>query len=325
MIAEYAWPELDVITPDSPPLADSELRGWLAVGRTEACCGRAVLRAMEAFGSVGGLFEAGERELAMLGFSRAAAARLRRVDWDAVRRDGDTLCRIGVGIVPIGTSRYPPRLAAIASPPPVLYCRGDPAILDSAQIAIVGSRTGTRGGLERARSLARELAACGLVITSGLARGIDAAAHRGALDAGGSSVAVLATGPDRIYPRTNRELAHELLEAGALVTERAAGNAAAARELSAAESADQRAWTRRSRCRGVDAQRLADHRPPRRERGARSLRGARVGGQRAVARMPRPDTRRSEAGGIGRGRARRARPSRWVVRAARPSEARGAA
>ena len=223
MIAEYALPDLDVIAPDSSPLADSELRGWLAIGRAEAGSGRAVLRAMETFGSVGGLFDAGERELAALGFSRAATARLRRIDWDAVRRDRDTLCRIGVCIVPIGTSRYPPRLAAIASPPPVLYCRGDPGILDSAQIAIVGSRAGTRGGLDRARSLARDLAACGLVITSGLARGIDAAAHRGALDAGGSSVAVLATGPDRIYPRTNSELAHELLEAGALVTERAPG------------------------------------------------------------------------------------------------------
>ena len=222
-IAESALANRDVIVPDPVTLADSELRGWLAIGRAASCNGHAVLRAMGAFGSVGGLFDADERELAMLGFSPAATATLRRIDWDAVRRDGDTLCRIGVSIVPIGTSRYPRRLAAIASPPPVLYCRGDSAILDSAQIAIVGSRAGTRGGLERARVLARELAVCGLVITSGLARGIDAAAHRGALDAGGSSVAVLATGPDRIYPRTNTGLAHELLEAGALVTERAPG------------------------------------------------------------------------------------------------------
>ena len=212
-----------VMITDAFPLADSEVHGWLAIGRAASCNGHAVLRAMEAFGAVGGLFEAGDRELANLGFRRAAAAGLRRVDWDAVRRDRDTLRQLGASIVPIGTSGYPARLAAIASPPPVLYCRGDPLLLDRAQIAIVGARAATRGGRERARALARDLAACGLVVTSGLAMGVDAAAHRGALDAAAPSVAVLATGPDRIYPRSNTGLARELLESGALVTERAPG------------------------------------------------------------------------------------------------------
>ncbi len=212
-----------VTEPDSSTLAESDLQGWLAIGRAGSCNGHAVLRALEAFGSVGGLFEAGDRELAGLGFSRAAVARIRRVDWDATRRERDALGGLGVSIVPIGTSRYPAQLATISSPPPLLYCRGDPGVLDCAQIAVVGSRAATRGGRERARALAGELAACGLVITSGLARGIDAAAHRGALDAGAPSVAVVATGPDRIYPRSNAGLARELLEAGAVVTERAPG------------------------------------------------------------------------------------------------------
>ena len=212
-----------VTEPDSSTLAESDLQGWLAIGRTGSCNGHAVLRALEAFGSVGGLFEAGDRELAGLGFSRAAVARIRRVDWDATRRERDALGGLGVSIVPIGTSRYPAQLATISSPPPLLYCRGDPGVLDCAQIAVVGSRAATRGGRERARALAGELAACGLVITSGLARGIDAAAHRGALDAGAPSVAVVATGPDRIYPRSNAGLARELLEVGAVVTERAPG------------------------------------------------------------------------------------------------------
>ena len=211
------------MTTDARPLADSEVHGWLAVGRAGSCNGHSVLRAVETFGAVGGLFEAGERELGRLGFRRAAAAGLRRVDWEAVRRDRDTLRHLGASIVPIGTSAYPARLAAIASPPPVLYCRGDPLLLDRAQIAIVGARAATRGGRERARALARDLAACGLVVTSGLALGIDAAAHRGALDAAAPSVAVLATGPERIYPRSNSGLARELLESGALVTERAPG------------------------------------------------------------------------------------------------------
>ena len=209
--------------PVPTPLAEPDLHRWLAIGRAGSCNGHAVLRALEAFGSVGGLFGAGEPALAALGFSRTAIARIRAVDWGAVRRDRDCLARLGVHIVPIGTDRYPPRLASIASPPPVLYCRGDPAVLDRAQLAVVGARAATRGGRGRARALARDLASCGLVVTSGLARGIDAAAHRGALDAGAPGVAVLATGPDRIYPRSNAELAGELAETGAVITERAPG------------------------------------------------------------------------------------------------------
>ena len=223
MIAQTASADDRVTIPDSSPIAESELQGWLAIGRVGCCNARAVLRALDAFGCVGGLLDAGERELLKLGFSRTAAARLQHIDWDVVRRDRETLARIGASIVPIGTSSYPMRLAAIASPPPVLYCRGDPRVLDTPQIAVVGSRSATRGGLDRAKALARELATCGLVITSGLARGIDAAAHRGALDAGAPSVAVLATGPDRVYPRTNYGLARELQESGALITERVPG------------------------------------------------------------------------------------------------------
>ena len=209
--------------PEQSTPTESEIPGWLALGRIGSCNGHAVLRAVQSLGSVGGLFVAGDRELAALGFSHAAVARIRRVDWNAVRREQDILESIGVSIVPIASSLYPVRLAAISSPPPVLYCRGNVEVLDRPQIAIVGARAATRGGRYRARTLAGELAALGLVITSGLARGIDAAAHRGALDAGGSSVAVAATGPDCIYPRSNAELARELVEAGTLVTERTLG------------------------------------------------------------------------------------------------------
>ena len=212
-----------MITPAPFLFAESDVPCWLAIGRTGACNGHTVLRALEAFGSVNGLFGAGDRELAALGFSRTAIARVRTVDWSTVRQDRNVIERIGVCIVPIGTDRYPARLAAIANPPPVLYCRGNPEVLDRPQLAIVGARAATRGGRERARAFARALAECGLVVTSGLARGIDAAAHRGALDAGAPSVAVTATGPDRIYPRSNAGLADELLEAGAVITERAPG------------------------------------------------------------------------------------------------------
>lgn len=208
-------------TPEPTTIPDSELLGWLAVGRTGVCNGHCILRALESFGSVGELFGLSGRSLAAHGFSRAAVERIRGVAWDAVRRDRDCIERIGARILPIGTRGYPARLAAIASPPPVLYCRGDPETLAGVQLAIVGSRGATRGGRVRARMLARALAEHGLVVTSGLARGIDTAAHRGALDVGARSVAVLATGLDQVYPRSNVGLAGELLEAGALVTERA--------------------------------------------------------------------------------------------------------
>ena len=204
-----------------PAVPDSDLLFWLAIGRIAACNGHCVLRALTAFGTVGGLFGADEGSLQRLGFTRAAIAGIRGVEWDAVRRDRECLERIDARILPIGTGCYPERLAAIASPPPVLYCRGAPEVLSSAQVAVVGARAATLGGRVRARRFACELAERGVVVTSGLARGIDTAAHRGALDAGAPSVAVLATGPDRIYPRSNAGLAAELLDAGALVTERA--------------------------------------------------------------------------------------------------------
>ncbi|WP_435103139.1 DNA-processing protein DprA [Arhodomonas sp. AD133] len=114
---------------------------------------------------------------------------------------------------------YPEQLAAIADPPPLLFVAGAAALLQRPQLAIVGSRKATRGGLDNAREFARHLAGNGLAITSGLALGIDGAAHRGALSAPGATVAVTATGPDRIYPAHHRDLAREIAGGGAIVTE----------------------------------------------------------------------------------------------------------
>ncbi len=116
--------------------------------------------------------------------------------------------------------RYPALLRELAHPPAVLHVTGDPAILGLPQLAIVGSRNATPAGCETATAFARHLAARGFCITSGLAEGIDAAAHRGALAAGGLTVAVCGTGPERVYPRRHEGLAREILAAGgALVSE----------------------------------------------------------------------------------------------------------
>jgi DNA processing protein len=125
------------------------------------------------------------------------------------------------GIVPIavGGDRYPPLLAAIPDPPPVLWTMGDAAHLLKPAIAIVGSRAATTHGLEMARRLARDLAGAGFVIASGLARGIDSVAHSAALAAGGTTIAVLGCGVDRIYPAEHAELARMIRSAGAVVSE----------------------------------------------------------------------------------------------------------
>lgn len=122
-------------------------------------------------------------------------------------------------ILTLEDAGYPPRLRDIATPPPVLYVVGDPQVLHWPMLAVVGSRHPTPGGRETAEAFSAHLARQGLVIASGLARGVDAAAHGGALAAGGLTVAVTGTGPDRIYPGTHRSLARRLVAEGAMVTE----------------------------------------------------------------------------------------------------------
>jgi DNA processing protein len=119
----------------------------------------------------------------------------------------------------IDDERYPPLLRAIHDPPPLLYVRGDPAVLLEAHLAVVGSRRASPAGLRLAQDLSGQLASAGLHICSGLALGIDSAAHRGALATGGKSVAVMATGIDRVYPQRHQALAAQLERAGCLVTE----------------------------------------------------------------------------------------------------------
>jgi DNA processing protein len=127
--------------------------------------------------------------------------------------------RLGIHALAIPDTRYPTLLAAIPDPPPLLWARGAIAALTRPAIAIVGSRAGTAYALTMARQLSRDLAAAGAVIVSGLARGVDSAAHAGALDAKGSTVGVLGCGIDRIYPAEHRDLARDIEHAGAVVSE----------------------------------------------------------------------------------------------------------
>lgn len=144
---------------------------------------------------------------------------LREADREQAEADLRWLHDSGNRLLPFDHPDYPPLLRELGDPPLALFVRGDLSLLQLPQLAIVGSRNAGRSGLETARQFAEFLAAGGLLVTSGLALGIDSAAHQGALQGGGKTVAVLGTGLDRVYPARNRELAHRIAESGLLVSE----------------------------------------------------------------------------------------------------------
>jgi DNA processing protein len=127
--------------------------------------------------------------------------------------------RLGAAGVPLSDARYPSLLASIPDPPPLLWIRGLVDTLAAPAIALVGSRTATPHGMAMSDRLSRDLATAGLVIVSGLARGIDSAAHAAALSVGGQTIGVLGCGIDRVYPSEHRDLARNIEHAGAVVSE----------------------------------------------------------------------------------------------------------
>lgn len=131
----------------------------------------------------------------------------------------ELITKLAITGLPCLSSAYPARLKRLADAAPLLLCRGNPAILHKPAVAIVGARAASVYGRSVARDIAREAARAGLVVISGLARGIDAEAHRGALDVGGETIAVLGCGLDRVYPAEHRGLSEEILERGAVISE----------------------------------------------------------------------------------------------------------
>lgn len=141
------------------------------------------------------------------------------IDWRGVEADLTWLKEPHRHLLTLVSPAFPARLREIADPPPVLFLEGDPSIPAAAQVAVVGSRRATPAGVQTAFALAGELATAGLAVTSGLALGIDAGAHRGALAAGGRTLAVAGSGLDTVYPRSHARLARRVVESGALVSE----------------------------------------------------------------------------------------------------------
>jgi len=205
-------------SPSGARTAES-LRAWLAVHRAPGIGSRSFLRLLEALGDPAAALAASRHELSLLGLPPAACDALKAPDWDAVDADLRWLQQPNHHILRITDAGYPARLRDIDDPPPLLFVVGDVRYLAQPQLAVIGSRNPTAGGRDTAEAFAAALSKAGLCITSGLALGIDAAAHRGALGAGGPTIAVIGTGADRVYPARHRDLAHQIAAQGALVTE----------------------------------------------------------------------------------------------------------
>jgi len=198
-------------------LTDDERLDWLRLIRSENVGPRTFRMLLDRFGSAVAALEA-MPELAR----RGGAPRLGRIcSRDEAAREIEAARALGVALVALSEPGYPPRLRAIADPPPLLAVRGNAAALARPTVAIVGSRNASGAGLKIAGLFAHEIGAAGFVIASGLARGIDAAAHRGSLASG--TVAVLAGGHDNIYPEEHAGLLEEILHEGAAISERPLG------------------------------------------------------------------------------------------------------
>lgn len=199
-------------------------RPWLILAGAHGLTGHDAAALLAAFGSAAAAVAADSAALRAAGLSEADSAAILRPDEHALAAAGEWLAGgADRTLVTWVDTRYPALLRQLADPPLALYVRGDPAALALPQLAIVGSRSASPGGIETARAFAAHLAGCGLAITSGLALGIDAAAHAGAIAAGGRTLAVMGTGPEQVYPRQHEGLATAIAAQGALVTEFAPG------------------------------------------------------------------------------------------------------
>jgi DNA processing protein len=200
--------------------AEEEQLHWLALRLVPGLGNRVALRLVNELGSATGVFRASPTELEALGVRSDALRNLATgAVFDHAAREAEQARQLGISLVTIRDETYPPLLREIFDPPLVLYARGNTALMRSTAVAIVGSRRPTAYGKAMAHRLACDLAARGLVVVSGLARGIDSASHQGALDAGGKTIAVLGAGMDVVYPAENKKLFAAIAEKGLLLSE----------------------------------------------------------------------------------------------------------
>jgi DNA processing protein len=192
---------------------------WLAATRLPEIGPVTFNRWLALFGDIKTLFSATSSDLAAAHLTPPQIYSLQHPAWHAAEKDLNWCENNHCQIISLLDPRYPKLLHEIPDKPLLLYVRGNPQLLVESQCAIVGSRHPTPAGRELAQYFAQTLVKAGLHVTSGLALGIDAASHRGALAAGGKTLAVFGTGLNCIYPASNRKLAEEIISNGALISE----------------------------------------------------------------------------------------------------------
>ncbi|MGH7830536.1 MAG: DNA-processing protein DprA [Candidatus Binatia bacterium] len=200
---------------------EKEFLPWLALARVQGLGYASFKRVADFFGDPRRAFSASKIELAQIPDldKPAIEGLLSFSDWDEVQKEMQRISESGVSLVPFTDKNYPARLRMIPDPPPFLYVEGEMQEADDKAVAVVGSRSASNYGIRVTRDLCRGLASLGFTVVSGMARGIDGAAHEAALEAGGRTIAVLGSGVDVVYPPEHTELYRSIGAAGAVVSE----------------------------------------------------------------------------------------------------------
>lgn len=199
--------------------SDIALSNWLRLTLIPGIGGETQRRLLRAFGNPDCIFQTSRSSLRTVISHRLSDLLLDTDISTGIETALDWARHSGHALITLGDPEYPPALLEISDPPSVIYVRGRVELLSRPILAIVGSRNPTPQGLQNAECFGSALAQAGLVIASGLALGIDTGAHRGALAAGGDTVAFVGTGIDRIYPASNQALAHKISELGCIVSD----------------------------------------------------------------------------------------------------------
>jgi DNA processing protein len=199
----------------------ADLADWIALNMIRGIGSRTANQLIDRFGSPAGVFAASRLALQKEGLKSETIQELHDSEiLDKAGAEIERLEQLGARVVTLEDKEYPPLLREIHDPPIALYVRGDlKGAVDQPCLAVVGSRRCSTYGLNTAQSLSRDLAANGLTIISGMARGIDAAAHRGALEAGGLTIAIIGTGLETTYPKEHKKLEDEIVASGAVISE----------------------------------------------------------------------------------------------------------
>ena len=211
--------------------AGAEPEAWLALDLIVGLGGEGLRRLLAEFGSPASVLAQSPSSLARVVSAKAADAVAAGPAMEQLEAAKKWLEGEANHLLTLADADYPAPLLEISDPPPILYLKGNRALLASHGVAVVGSRNATPVGLQNAEAFSRALSTAGLTIISGMALGIDGAAHRGGLDGGASSIAVVGTGLDLVYPARNKALARELAEKGLIISEFSLGTPALAQNF----------------------------------------------------------------------------------------------